>query len=96
MITVYHLDSSRSQRILWLLEELGIDSRLERFSRDSTGRAPEEYRQVHALGKSPAIRDGDLTSAATSASVRDFARIWPGFANDRRTDGRSRPGSEDR
>jgi glutathione S-transferase len=69
MITVYHLEHSRSQRILWLLEELDVKYQLERFARDPTGRAPDAYRKTHPLGKSPAIRDGDLVLAESGAIV---------------------------
>ena len=54
MITVHHLENSRSQRVLWLLEELGLDYQLERYKRDpKTQFAPEALRKVHPLGKSP-------------------------------------------
>jgi len=69
MLTVYHLEKSRSERILWLLEELGVPYHLERFARDATGRASEAYRKVHPLGKSPAIRDGDVVLAESGAIV---------------------------
>jgi glutathione S-transferase len=70
MITLYHLESSRSVRVLWLLEELGLPYRVERFVRDpATGRAPKAYREVYSLGKSPAIRDGDVALAESGAIV---------------------------
>jgi glutathione S-transferase len=69
MITVHHLEGSRSERVIWLLEELGVPYRVERFARDQTGRAPEAYRQVHPLGKSPVIRDGDVLLAESGAIV---------------------------
>lgn len=59
-ITVHHLENSRSQRVLWLLEELGIDYDVIRYERDKkTMLAPPELRRVHPLGKSPAITDDD-------------------------------------
>ncbi len=70
MITVYHLENSRSQRILWLLEELGVPYEVERFARDpTTQRAPEALRAVSPLGKAPAIRDGDLVLVESGAIV---------------------------
>lgn len=70
MITVHHLNNSRSQRILWLLEELGVDYEIKRYERDSeTMLAPESLRKVHPLGKSPVITDGELTLAESGAIV---------------------------
>jgi glutathione S-transferase len=69
MITVYHLEHSRSERIVWLLEELGVPYQVERFARDASGRAPQAYRAIHPLGKSPVIRDGDLVLAESGAIV---------------------------
>jgi glutathione S-transferase len=68
MITVHHLDNSRSQRVLWMLEELGVPYEVKRYKRDpKTMRAPPELRQVHPLGKAPVITDGDLTLAESGA-----------------------------
>lgn len=70
MITVHHLSNSRSQRVLWLLEELGLDYEVKRYQRDAkTMLAPPELRQVHPLGKSPVITDGDITVAESGAIV---------------------------
>lgn len=70
MITVHHLNNSRSQRILWLLEELGLDYEIKRYERDSeTMLAPDSLRQIHPLGKSPVITDGALTVAESGAIV---------------------------
>ena len=70
MIEVHHLNNSRSQRILWLLEELGLPYGIVRYQRDpATLLAPPELRQVHPLGKSPVIRDGAETVAETGAIV---------------------------
>jgi glutathione S-transferase len=70
MITVHHLENSRSQRVLWLLEELGLPYEVERYARDKkTSLAPPELMQVHPLGKSPAITDGAITVAETGAIV---------------------------
>jgi glutathione S-transferase len=68
MITVHHLNNSRSQRVLWLLEELGVEYEIKRYERDAkTMRAPPELRAVHPLGKSPVITDGDFTLAESGA-----------------------------
>lgn len=70
MITVHHLDNSRSQRVLWLLEELDVPYRIEKYARDpKTMLAPEALRRVHPLGKSPVITDGDITVAESGAIV---------------------------
>ena len=70
MITVHHLNNSRSQRVLWLLEELGLPYDIQRYERDpETMLAPPALRQVHPLGKSPVITDGDLTLAESGAIV---------------------------
>ena len=70
MITVHHLENSRSQRVLWLLEELGLDYQLERYKRDpKTQFAPEALRKVHPLGKSPVVTDGGVTIAESGAII---------------------------
>ncbi len=70
MITVHHLNQSRSQRVLWLLEELGVDYEIRPYQRDPrTMLAPPELRAVHPLGKSPVITDGDRTNAESGAIV---------------------------
>ena len=70
MITVHHLENSRSQRIIWLLEELGIDYEIKRYGRDKqTGLAPPELLDVHPLGKAPVITDGDRTVAESGAII---------------------------
>lgn len=70
MIVVHHLNNSRSQRVLWLLEELGVDYDIKRYQRDAkTMLAPPELRAVHPLGKSPVMTDGDLTIAESGAIV---------------------------
>ncbi|MBX3655896.1 MAG: glutathione S-transferase [Ramlibacter sp.] len=68
MIVLHHLNNSRSQRVLWLLEELGLPYEIKRYERDrKTMLAPPELRQVHPLGKSPVITEGDLTLAESGA-----------------------------
>jgi glutathione S-transferase len=70
MIVVHHLNNSRSQRVLWLLEELGVPYEVRRYQRDAqTMLAPPELLAVHPLGKSPVITDGDKTLAETGAIV---------------------------
>jgi glutathione S-transferase len=70
MIVVHHLNNSRSQRVLWLLEELGLPYEVKRYERDAkTMLAPPELRAVHPLGKSPVITDGDKTIAETGAII---------------------------
>lgn len=70
MIVVHHLNNSRSQRVLWLLEELGIEYELKFYERDpKTMLAPASLRQVHPLGKSPVITDADLTIAESGAII---------------------------
>jgi glutathione S-transferase len=74
MITVHHLNNSRSQRILWLLEELGLPYEVKRYQRDAkTMLAPPELRAAHPLGKSPVISDGDVTLAESGAIVEYLA-----------------------
>ena len=70
MLTVHHLNASRSQRILWLLEELGVPYEVKRYERDpATMLAPPSLRAVHPLGKSPIVTDGDVTVAESGAIV---------------------------
>jgi glutathione S-transferase len=74
MITVHHLNNSRSQRVLWLLEELGVPYRLQHHQRDpKTMLAPPELLKVHPLGKSPVITDGELTLAESGAILEYLA-----------------------
>jgi glutathione S-transferase len=70
VIVLHHLNNSRSQRILWLLEELNLPYRIERYQRDAkTNLAPPELRAIHPLGKSPVIQDGELLLAESGAIV---------------------------
>ena len=72
MIVVHHLNNSRSQRVLWLLEELGLAYEVKRYQRDAkTMLAPPELRAVHPLGKSPVIQDGG-TSLAESGAIIEY------------------------
>ena len=75
MITVHHLNNSRSQRILWLLEELGLPYEIKRYERDAkTMLAPPELLKVHPLGKSPVITDGDIDRRGVGRDRRVPAR----------------------
>ena len=68
MITVHHLNNSRSQRVLWLLEELGVPYEIKKYQRDAqTMLAPPELTRVHPLGKSPVITDNSVTVAESGA-----------------------------
>jgi len=68
MLTLHHLEYSQSYRVLWLLEELGVDYELKLYERDKTTRlAPADYKAISPLGTSPVITDGDLNLAETSA-----------------------------
>jgi glutathione S-transferase len=70
MITVHHLNNSRSQRVLWLLEELGVDYEVKRYERDpKTMFAPASLRAVHPLGKSPVLTENGLTLAESGAII---------------------------
>jgi glutathione S-transferase len=84
MITVHHLNNSRSQRVLWLLEELGLPYEIKHYQRDpQTMLAPPELRRVHPLGKSPVITDGELVIAESGAILE--------YLVDRYGEGRFKP-----
>jgi glutathione S-transferase len=63
MIVVHHLNNSRSQRVLWLLEELGARYDIKRYQREPSGLAPKSLEAVHPLGKSPVLTENGLTLA---------------------------------
>ena len=70
MITVHHLENSRSQRVLWLMEELGVEYRIKQYKRDpATMLGPESLKKIHPLGKSPVIEDGGRVIAESGAIV---------------------------
>ncbi len=70
MITVHHLENSRSQRVLWLLEELGLEYRIKQYKRDpQTMLGPDSLKKIHPLGKSPVIKDGDHVIAESGAII---------------------------
>ena len=74
MITVHHLNNSRSQRVLWLLEELGVEYRIQKYQRDArTMLAPPELKQVHPLGKSPVVTDDGVVVAESGAILEYLA-----------------------
>lgn len=81
MITVHHLENSRSQRILWLLEELGVDYEIRKYRRDpQTMLAPPELKKVHPLGKSPVITDDAHTVAESGAIIEYLVARYGGEA----------------
>jgi glutathione S-transferase len=67
MLTVHYLEKSRAHRILWLLEELGLEYRVETYKRSADYRAPETLKKVHPLGKSPVVEDNGLVIAESGA-----------------------------
>jgi glutathione S-transferase len=77
MTIVHHLNNSRSQRVLWLLEELDVPHEIKRYQRDpKTMLAPPELLKVHPLGKSPVITDDGVTVAETGAIVEYILDRW--------------------
>lgn len=80
MIRVHHLENSRSQRILWLLEELGLPYEVVRYERNpKTMLAPPELRRVHPLGKAPILEDEGIALVETGAIVEHLVRRGDGF-----------------
>lgn len=81
MIAVHHLNDSRSQRVLWLLEELGLPYEVKRYQRDAkTMLAPAELKAIHPLGKSPVLDDGEVRVAETGAVVEYLLESHGGSA----------------
>lgn len=79
MIVVHHLNNSRSQRVLWLLEELGVTYEIQRYQRDArTMLAPPELKQVHPLGKSPVITDDGRVFAESGAIIEYLVQRYGG------------------
>jgi glutathione S-transferase len=76
MLTVHHLNNSRSQRVLWLLEELGVPYEIVRYQRQPNMLAPKELRAIHPLGKSPVITDGGNTVAESGAIVEYIVKTY--------------------
>jgi glutathione S-transferase len=88
MLTVHHLNNSRSQRVLWLLEELAVPYEIRHYQRHpKTMLAPPELKQIHPLGKSPIVTDGDRVLAETGAILEHLVEKHGG--------GRLRPTDED-
>ncbi len=84
MLIVHHLNNSRSQRVLWMLEEMGVEYELKCYQRDpDTMLAPRELRAVHPLGKSPVITDDGHTIAESGAIIE--------YLNERYGEGRFAP-----
>jgi glutathione S-transferase len=84
MITLHHLENSRSQRVIWLLEELGVEYDIRKYKRDpDTSLAPPELKEIHPLGKSPVITDNGVTVAESGAIIEflvdryDQGRLLP-------------------
>jgi glutathione S-transferase len=84
MIKVHHMNNSRSHRVLWLLEELGVPYEIVAYKRDATTRlAPPELKKIHPLGKSPVISDGDHVVAESGAIIEYLCKkhgkgkLWP-------------------
>jgi len=69
MITVYHLENSRSERVIWLMEELGLAYDLERYDREPTMRAPDSMKAINPLGKAPMIKDGETVVIESGAII---------------------------
>lgn len=77
MLVVHHLENSRSQRILWFLEELGVKYEIKRYARDpKTKLAPPALKEIHPLGKSPVVTDGDETLAESGAIIETLAERY--------------------
>ena len=74
MITIYHLESSRSERIVWLMEELGLPYDLQIFPRSPNGAAPDALKAMQPLGRAALIRDGDMVLAESGAIVDYIVR----------------------
>ena len=91
MITVHHLNNSRSQRVLWLLEELGIAYEIKQYQRDAkTMLAPPELARVHPLGKSPVITDDGITVAESGAIIEYLLETYGAGRLRRRRDAETR------
>ncbi|MEL7045688.1 MAG: glutathione S-transferase [Pseudomonadota bacterium] len=77
MLTVHHLNNSRSQRVLWLLEELGVEYEVRNYQRDAeTNLAPQELLDIHPLGKSPVITDDGNTIIESGAIIDYIVRHY--------------------
>lgn len=72
MLIVHHLNDSRSQRILWLLEELGLEYEIKKYQRMPDHRAPPELYAINPLGRAPVLTDGDLVIPESGAIIGEF------------------------
>ncbi|WP_265570618.1 glutathione S-transferase family protein [Sphingomicrobium nitratireducens] len=79
MIIVHHLENSRSQRLLWLLEELKLDYEIKRYERAKDMSAPDSLRKVHPLGKSPILEEGEVTWVESGAILEHLAEAHARF-----------------
>ena len=94
MITVHHLNNSRSQRVLWLLEELGVPYEVKLYKRHPVTRlAPPELKQIHPLGKSPVITDGDQVVAESGAILEYLAERYGALAPGDQIHWQTQPGT---
>ncbi len=85
MIIVHHLNDSRSQRILWLLEEMGTPYEIKKYQRDAvTNLAPPELKEVHPLGKSPVVTDDGEVLAESGMIIDVLARLHARLARHRK------------
>ncbi|WP_416308493.1 glutathione S-transferase family protein [Neptunicella sp. SCSIO 80796] len=77
MITLHHLNNSRSQRILWMLEELGLEYEIKLYQRNAkTSLAPDELKHIHPLGRAPIITDSDIVVAESGAIIEYLAHTY--------------------
>jgi len=76
MITIYHLDNSRSERMVWLAEELDLPYQLQTFLREANQLAPQAFRDIHPLGRAPVVRDGDILMMESGAIVDYLIRRY--------------------
>ena len=91
MLIVHHLENSRSQRLLWLLEEIGLAYEVKRYARDKkTMRAPPELKRIHPLGKSPLLEDDGVLFAESGAIIEHLVAKTGKFGPPVSADGRRR------
>lgn len=77
MLVVHHLNNSRSQRVLWMLEELGLDYEIKFYQRDpQTNLAPKTLKLIHPLGKAPIVTDDEITLAESGAIIEYLASTY--------------------
>lgn len=87
MLTVHHLNHSRSQRVLWALEELALPYQLVRYQREKTMLAPPALKKVHPLGKSPVIEDNGIVIAESGAILEYLQETYDGEGRFKPTEG---------